>query len=248
MSVPWTAYARAGMAHTESLVDSLNKRAQAVLNSDNNNAQVAINEANRDAQNTLSASYAALQNFYRSYQNQMQGKQFDMARDEQALEFAAQIDKLYAGNLAQQEKGATMVGAVNAFAGANGIGGGSLAVIAQNQELQNAMYDTEVTGNTQYMKSALLKGVDSASLKQAIGTDFSTTLASINRIQSGHFTDASMDSMGAISMWSAADFAAAKSFFGRGGGMSGMLNNGGGSSGAAGGIMDFFGGIFGGAK
>lgn len=246
MSVPWTAYVRAGMAHTESLVDSLNKRTQAVLNSDNNNAQVAINEANREAQNTLSASYAALQNFYRSYQNQMQGKQFDMARDEQALEFAAQIDKLYSGNLAQQEKGATMVGAVNAFAGANGIGGGSLAVIAQNQELQNAMYDTEVTGNTQYMKSALLKGVDSASLKQAIGTDFSTTLASINKIQSGHFTDASMDSMGAISMWSAAEFASAKSLVNDA--QAGAFNQGGsgglGGSGDSGGIMNFFSNLF----
>lgn len=246
MSVPWTSIVRAGMAHTESLVDSLNNRAQAVLNSDNNNAQLAINEANRDAQNTLSAAYASLQNFYRSYQNQMQGKQFDMARDEQALEFAAQIDKLYSGNLAQQEKGATMVGAVNAFAGANGIGGGSLAVIAQNQELQNAMYDTEVTGNAQYMKSALLKGVDSASLKQALGTDFSTTVANINRIQSGHFTNASVDTKGVISMWLAADFAAGKSLVNDA--QAGAFNQGGsgglGGSGDSGGIMNFFSNLF----
>lgn len=237
MSVPWMSIARAGMAWTESWIDSISKQAEAVTQSDNNNAQVTINEANREAQNTLSASYASLQNFYRSYQNQMQGKQLDMARDEQNLEFAAQIDKLYSGNLQQQEKGATMVGAVNAFAGANGIGGGSLAVIAQNQELQNAMYDTEVTGDVQYLRSALLSGVDSASLKQALGTDFNTTIANINRIQSGHYTDASISTGGLIGAWLSADFAAGKSFLNDA--QAGAFNQG--SSGGGGGGFNFSG-------
>lgn len=189
MSVGWMAFAKAGAEAGNYYLKQLDQFAQQARAADMNNAQYAVGEAQRDAQNTLSASYASLQNFYRDYQNRMLGKKMDQARADNMLQFATEVDKLYEGNLKAQEEGAVLVGQIAAYSGATGIGGGSLAVIAQNQELQNAMYKSQVTGNKNIMRSQLLSGVNSASLKQALGTNFEATIANIDRVQKGFSAD-----------------------------------------------------------